>query len=183
MSASTAPATRRGYVAKRSRSPPGSSPWLTPWIPCSTPARPARRAGWLKAWTPCAKQPGHSLTRGWWRPPWRSQRHAGGSSWAINRHRRRAHRDTRSGVDARGNGGASGSHTARGGGLRCVSYYRYLPHLQAARRLLAHQEIAQPVGIVSLGQFFQIMRATTLLPGQGCQSNGLGYQHEIVEFQ
>ena len=62
-------------------------------------------------------------------------------------------------------------------------HYWCLAHLQDVLRPLAHQEVAEPMGIVFLRQCFEVMRAPTLLPGQSCQGNGLRDQHELAPWQ
>src|SRR5215831_11639540 len=85
--------------------------------------------------------------------------------------------------DCRASGVTPAEAVAHSSGSLYMSYHRGLAYLQGAMHPLAHQEIAEPVGIISLRQLFEVMRAPTLLSGQSCQGNGLGDQHEIIEFQ
>src|SRR5262249_3001471 len=59
----------------------------------------------------------------------------------------------------------------------------YLAHLQDTVIPPVHQQVAEPMRIVFVGDLFQVVRPTALLTCQRCQGNGFCDQYQIVEFQ
>ena len=58
---------------------------------------------------------------------------------------------------------------------------RSLTHLQGPVIALVHQQVTEPMRIVFVGAFFQVVRTTALLPGQCCQSDRFGNQEQILD--